>query len=180
MLAGHRPFEADDLVALLQMVLQSPPPRLERRDVPLDVQRVIEKALAKDPDHRYGSAKALAAAVAPWNTRLEIVDEIQPDAEEPAPFALRGQPVSPWFLLLIYVRAMRAARGRPALGHIIEALARYGWHTVERPEHRRALAEGMAAWSARFRAERPAEGSVSTGFRAADSAPGERVGGTAP
>ncbi|MDP7114614.1 MAG: protein kinase, partial [Myxococcota bacterium] len=77
LLAGHRPFDSEDLVQLLSMVLYREPPPLSetRNDVPDELWEVISRALAKAPDDRQPSAAALAAALEPWAGTLELSDD---------------------------------------------------------------------------------------------------------
>jgi serine/threonine-protein kinase len=65
MLSGSQPFHADTPMAVaLSHVLDPVPPILSRRPgLPSETEAVIQKALAKDPDDRYPTATALAAAV---------------------------------------------------------------------------------------------------------------------
>jgi hypothetical protein len=65
MLTGSQPFQADTPMAVaLSHVLDPVPPVLRRRpDLPPEADSVIQKALAKDPNDRYPTATALAAAV---------------------------------------------------------------------------------------------------------------------
>jgi serine/threonine protein kinase len=64
MLAGERPYAADQPLGVLLKHLQAPVPSLLelRPDLPLALERVIQQALAKDPDDRYQSTVALAKA----------------------------------------------------------------------------------------------------------------------
>jgi tetratricopeptide (TPR) repeat protein len=77
MLAGHPPFDAENELAVLARHLREPPPRLESHDahLPPAVERVIHRALEKDPDRRFQSASdfsreldvAIASSVdQPW------------------------------------------------------------------------------------------------------------------
>jgi serine/threonine protein kinase/TolA-binding protein len=68
MVAGERPFQAEDTLALLGMHRAAPVPRIADRvpagtELPEGLQAVVEKALAKSPDERYPSAIALAEAI---------------------------------------------------------------------------------------------------------------------
>ncbi len=68
MIAGERPFSAEDTLALLGMHRAAPIPkladRLERTIVlPNGVQAVLDKAMAKSPDDRYQTAIELAEAI---------------------------------------------------------------------------------------------------------------------
>ena len=60
MLAGRLPFQGDHIVALMKAI-EAPPPSLRdlRRDVSDELERIVYKALAKDPEQRYQSAAEL-------------------------------------------------------------------------------------------------------------------------
>jgi serine/threonine protein kinase len=65
LLAGRPPFAAaaggsQDLQELLKRVLDEPPPRVPRPDVPDWLQRELQRALAKDPRQRHPSAYTFA------------------------------------------------------------------------------------------------------------------------
>ncbi|MGI5127055.1 WD40 repeat domain-containing serine/threonine protein kinase [Pseudonocardia sp. CA-107938] len=76
MLTGEKPFLGDDVVALLHQHATQPPPRPTdvRPELPAAFDVVVAAALAKDPDERFPSAGALAAAARRATT-----------AKEPAP-----------------------------------------------------------------------------------------------
>jgi WD40 repeat protein len=61
MLSGRGPFDAPSPMLVLKRVLEHEPEALAsvRDDVPLALERVVRKALAKDPSRRYVSAQAL-------------------------------------------------------------------------------------------------------------------------
>ena len=68
MIAGERPFQAEDTLALLGMHRAAPIPKLaDRLDrtivVPKGLQGILEKAMAKSPDDRYQTAIELAEAI---------------------------------------------------------------------------------------------------------------------
>ncbi|MBA2541502.1 MAG: serine/threonine protein kinase, partial [Deltaproteobacteria bacterium] len=68
MIAGERPFQAEDTLALLGMHRAAPIPKLaDRLDrtivLPNGVQLLIEKAMAKAPDDRFQTAIELAEAI---------------------------------------------------------------------------------------------------------------------
>jgi hypothetical protein len=62
---GRRPFAGDSLFDLLRKHIDEPPPppRALRPDLPPAMEQVILRAMAKDPNHRFGSAGELAAAL---------------------------------------------------------------------------------------------------------------------
>ncbi|AKJ04417.1 serine/threonine-protein kinase [Archangium gephyra] len=61
LLSGQKPFEAESEAGMMQAILFEPPvPVTERRgDVPTSIQRVLERALAKDRNARYASCREL-------------------------------------------------------------------------------------------------------------------------
>jgi serine/threonine-protein kinase len=80
MIAGERPFQAEDTLALLGMHRAAPIPKLaDRLDrtivLPNGVQQVLEKAMAKSPEDRYQTAIEFA----------EAIDEITGAKTQPEP-----------------------------------------------------------------------------------------------
>lgn len=66
MLAGERPFRAQSHADLASAILRDTPRRLGelRREVPKELERLVERCLEKDPARRYPSSGALAIALA--------------------------------------------------------------------------------------------------------------------
>ncbi len=66
LLTGKRPFRANDPFALLaKIMLEDPVPlRTLAPDVPADLEKVVHRALARDPLRRFNSARDLALALA--------------------------------------------------------------------------------------------------------------------
>ncbi len=66
MVTGHPPFEAETPIALIYKQLNEPlpPPRSLRPDLPGDAERVMLKALSKDPAARWPSCTAFSDAFA--------------------------------------------------------------------------------------------------------------------
>jgi serine/threonine-protein kinase len=71
MLAGSLPFEADTPLSLLHLhVTKEPPPLRERApEVSRSLERIVMRALAKDPDDRFATAGELAEALEAEFTR---------------------------------------------------------------------------------------------------------------
>ncbi len=67
-ISGRVPFEAETMPQLCGMVLQEAPPSLRglRGDVPLGLEAVVMRCLAKDRAQRFPSVSELAAALAPF------------------------------------------------------------------------------------------------------------------
>ncbi len=65
MLTGQVPFEADTPIALLNMHAYEPPPPPRRLnpDLPVEIEAVVLRALAKDPGDRFQSAAEMAATI---------------------------------------------------------------------------------------------------------------------
>ncbi len=65
MATGQLPFDADEITALmLQQVRQPPPPpRLLVPDLPINLEKVILKALEKKPERRFQSCRIMAEAL---------------------------------------------------------------------------------------------------------------------
>ncbi|CDM66974.1 serine/threonine-protein kinase [Pyrinomonas methylaliphatogenes] len=73
MLTGHVPFMADSAAEVLHKQMHEPPPsvREERPALPLAIDRVVARALAKRPEERFQSAGELAEALALAATGVE-------------------------------------------------------------------------------------------------------------
>jgi serine/threonine kinase PknH len=59
-LAGHKPFDGEDMAVLTAQVLRDPPPLPDH--LPPALRDVVARGLVKDPDHRWQSAGAMGAA----------------------------------------------------------------------------------------------------------------------
>jgi serine/threonine-protein kinase len=70
MLCGRAPFEADTDIATAVARLTAPPPPIttERPDVPVGLEHVIDRALARDPAERWPSALAFRDAIRQFRT----------------------------------------------------------------------------------------------------------------
>jgi serine/threonine-protein kinase len=70
-LTGQPPFDRDGATATLVAVLtEDPPPvRLLNAEVPVELEVVIQRAMAKAPDDRYPTADDLSLALAPFEAR---------------------------------------------------------------------------------------------------------------
>jgi len=77
LLTGQLPFVADSMTGLMQQIAEAPHPSLRayRPDLPECVDRVIDRALAKNPESRFDSGGQMAAALEECRARLP---EVQP------------------------------------------------------------------------------------------------------
>jgi serine/threonine-protein kinase len=93
MLAGVRPFEATTFSELARKVQNdSPPPlRTYRPDVPDALERVVRKALSKQPDERYPNAEAFASALVPFGGRAVEAEEGASDSLAMDLLKIRGR-----------------------------------------------------------------------------------------
>ncbi|MFO7590280.1 MAG: protein kinase [Acidimicrobiia bacterium] len=134
MLAGRTPFtgDTDTAVALARLASPPAPVRSHRGDVPSDLDTIVLRCLALDPEHRYPDADALGAVLG----RVERAEAGEAAAAGPSPVATtaataaaparatppgpprrdRGQPGPrrsgwPWALLGVLLLAIGSAAG---------------------------------------------------------------------
>jgi eukaryotic-like serine/threonine-protein kinase len=72
LLTGQLPFTADSMTGLMQQIAEAPHPPLRafRPDLPVCVESIIDRALAKNPDARYDSGAHMAAALEDCRSRI--------------------------------------------------------------------------------------------------------------
>ncbi len=96
MITGHQPYRADTPIAQIMMHLQSPVPSVRdyNPDIPVEVDEVIAKALAKQPEDRFQSAtefaRALETAVrqgGSWEVDRTLVAPERMVSTPPSPYA---------------------------------------------------------------------------------------------
>jgi len=82
MIVGRRPFDGDTFRELARAVKHDPPPRVTklRRDVPSQLDEVIQRALAKSPEDRFLNAGEFAAALVPFGGRNIALDDEPSDS----------------------------------------------------------------------------------------------------
>ena len=81
LLAGVRPFKADNLEKLMTQIIYATPAPIHslRREVPEEIEKVVARALQKDPERRYKSGLDFAAELTRLHRRLR---DDAPDAEQ--------------------------------------------------------------------------------------------------
>ena len=79
MVAGRLPFEGATTTDVLTMILHREPPSLllYRKDVPAELERIVEKALTKEKEERYQLAKDLGLDLKRLKQRLEMEAELE-------------------------------------------------------------------------------------------------------
>jgi serine/threonine-protein kinase len=103
LVTGQHPFEGDSDVRLIQAILQEPMVEVSeyRQDVPEELGRILERALAKDRDQRYRSCRELQVdlerfllrwgepvgpvQIAEWVKKLTPLDSAHGSAVAPPP-----------------------------------------------------------------------------------------------
>ena len=117
LVSSRRAFSGDSSVDTLHKILYSEPEpiRTLRADAPPELVRIIRKALAKDPDDRYQSARDLAIDL---RELLREIDSNPSGAVQPIAPAKSVRPWLPWVAVIFAVIAAAAAawiwRGRSA------------------------------------------------------------------
>ena len=116
LLTGSRPFEADSPTAEAAAHVNAPVPSVSARaDLPAEIDRCFERALAKDPDRRFGTCADFVAAL-----RASVANaagQTGPLAAVPATAATRTMPRPPrdsssaWPLLLALLAVGAVAGG---------------------------------------------------------------------
>jgi serine/threonine-protein kinase len=103
LVTGEQPFEGESDVTLIQAILNEPMVAVSerRKDVPKELERIIEKALAKDREQRYRSCRELQAEIERFLLRYgepvgsaqlaELVRSLTPP--EPAGSPVRATPL---------------------------------------------------------------------------------------
>ena len=95
LLTGRVPFEGNDPMMVLAKVLTQPPPRPSTLapGMPDDLEALIMSALAKDPDDRPSTARAMMAVIAPY-CHVHRLPSIAPrqQSEAPIPLVARAKP----------------------------------------------------------------------------------------
>src|SRR5262249_28260028 len=90
MVTGRRPFDSDDPTTTLTMVLTEDPVRPRELDqrIPEALELVIQRAMAKDANDRYGSMDELEKALAAFTGKSSVValssDSLLPVVPTPA------------------------------------------------------------------------------------------------
>jgi serine/threonine protein kinase len=79
MMAGRTPFDGGSAGEVVAAILNDEPTPLERcvREAPAELARIVRKALAKDREQRYQTAKGLLMGLKNLNLELELADRFK-------------------------------------------------------------------------------------------------------
>ena len=79
MVAGHAPFEAETSSEVIGLILHKEPSLLARydREAPAELERIVSKALTKNLDERYQTAKDLLVDLKRFKRQLDLEAEIE-------------------------------------------------------------------------------------------------------
>jgi eukaryotic-like serine/threonine-protein kinase len=82
LLTGDVPFPGENFVAVAMKHVNEPPPNLldVRKDVPVRVAAAVDRALEKDPRHRFGSMDEFAAELEACLASLDAPDDLEATA----------------------------------------------------------------------------------------------------
>ncbi|HXM49262.1 MAG TPA: protein kinase [Pyrinomonadaceae bacterium] len=84
----HKPFEGDSIVESLHSLIHEPTPQIKdlNPSAPSDLQRIIRRCLAKDPEERYQTIKDVAIELKELRRELET-GSTDPDSTVPSPIS---------------------------------------------------------------------------------------------
>lgn len=130
LIAGHVPFDAETNWGIIFKHINEPPPPIP--DISASVQKVIDRALAKDPDDRYQTCRELVADYMDAIGMVAEADALRAGASFPAtrpsePVIASGQQVQPAKL------SWKRAALYSLTGLLVLALAIWGFSTFLLP-----------------------------------------------
>lgn len=82
----HKPFKGDSIVQLLHSLIYEPTPQIKdlNPSAPTDLQRIIRRCLAKDPDERYQTIKDVAIELKELRREMETGADFDTTVPPPA------------------------------------------------------------------------------------------------
>jgi serine/threonine-protein kinase len=156
-LTGSLPFEAESYSALVVAIVNADPlpPRRLNTEIPVELERVVLKALEKDRDRRVPSMEALIAAVQPFASAKgeAALDPISLEVERFKPFGPR-----------------RGRRTAAALVPLLLVLGALAWWALRVRAPDAVTRDAVAPASVTGPAAEPARGSTASPTTAASSA----------
>jgi eukaryotic-like serine/threonine-protein kinase len=124
MLTGHRPFEAESKVALLGMQVTAPVPAMMTKcadcNVPLDVEVLVGRLLAKEATERIGDAREVIENIGTILSQLAAAGKIDSRFAPPPPSGFATNPgiisgISPSPPDLAHLASSRASNRAPTI-----------------------------------------------------------------
>ena len=114
-LTGRKPFEGSDPMAILTAVLTQEPERPSTLEpsIPLSLELVVQRTMAKNANERFGTMDALEQALAPFDA---------PDAHLPAPSPKQVVEVPSGPPDTLFEAAARTLLAAPSSGSVHEAM----------------------------------------------------------
>ncbi|UGT53903.1 serine/threonine-protein kinase [Nocardia asteroides] len=126
MLTGAKPFPRDSVVAVMQAHLMVPPPRATaiRPELPPAIDAVLARAMAKNPEDRFSSCGALAAATAAaFGVAVEQTVVASPPPIPPAADVTVAPPSAPTIVHRTPRRTHRSLRYAAAAVAVVAVVA---------------------------------------------------------
>jgi serine/threonine protein kinase/Flp pilus assembly protein TadD len=126
---GHPPFEGDSVVQSLHKVIYEPAPLIKEFNpaAPADLQRIVRRCLAKDPEQRYQSIKEVAIELKELRHELES----GADFDMPAPPQVRGE------------RSLSSDASHDFTGATIKTIAVLPFHNLSGDPEQEFFADGV-------------------------------------
>lgn len=115
MLTGRLPFTGEMPLAIAGQHVDTTPPAIRKINpaVPTRLERIVERALSKQPSERHGSAAEMRAALAESRAGRPQQTLVDPVAHAPEPAATRIMPPAPTEALPRPTTLAAAGSGRP-------------------------------------------------------------------
>ncbi|MCU0664685.1 MAG: protein kinase [Myxococcota bacterium] len=150
LLTGRKPFFDDDALKLMKMQRETPPPRLAAastdRTFSIALEEVLAKALAKDPEARFQTAKEFADALmtVPENQLSKQLDEHMPPSAVISLPASQSLPAASTKNPLLAILQEQARKPRTiAVGIAVALLSLAAWFLFREPGNKVQSVEPM-------------------------------------
>jgi eukaryotic-like serine/threonine-protein kinase len=90
---GHKPFEGQDLLDSLHKIVHAPTPQIKETNAnaPNELQRIVRRCLAKDPEERYQTIKDVALELKEVRQRMEGAAELDSTVPPPGSIETLGR-----------------------------------------------------------------------------------------
>jgi len=138
MVAGHVPFEAETSTEVIGLILNKEPLPLARfdRDAPAELDRIVTKALTKDLDERYQTAKDLLVDL----KRLRRQHDLEVEIERTAPPDFRSLSATGAHKATISEQVTASAAGATVSSHVTHQITSAEYIVTEIKRHKKGFA----------------------------------------